>query len=91
VQGSNRNLTAATSIFRQFDLILFSNRIGSSSHGDHANTQTIVRSLNSMGKVPYGHIDLEVTTQNLNITQMKTALDSWAAMGIKGIMWDDAG
>jgi hypothetical protein len=91
VQGANSNLTAATATFSQFDLIIFGDGIASVSHGDHVNTQTIIGSLNSMGKLSYGYIDLGVTTQNLTIAQMETTVNNWAAMGVKGIMWDDAG
>ncbi|CAF5224305.1 unnamed protein product, partial [Rotaria magnacalcarata] len=88
VQG---NLTAAISIFSQFDLVVFGDGIASPSHGDHTNTQTIIQSLNNLGKLTFGYIDLGVTTQNLTILQMQTTVDEWAAMGINGILWDDAG
>lgn len=91
VQGANYNLTAAVTTFSQFDLIVFGDGISSSTHGDHANTQIIIQSLNNLGKLTYGYIDLGVTTQNLSIQKMQTTVDDWAAMGIKGILWDDAG
>ncbi|CAF4249437.1 unnamed protein product, partial [Rotaria magnacalcarata] len=91
VQGVQGNLTAAISIFSQFDLVVFGDGIASPSHGDHTNTQTIIQSLNNLGKLTFGYIDLGVTTQNLTILQMQTTVDEWAAMGINGILWDDAG
>lgn len=91
VQGANWNVTAAIQIFSQFDLIVFGDGIASSSHGDHANTQTIIQALNNLGKLTFGYIDLGVTTQNLSITQMQTTVNNWATMGAQGIMWDDAG
>ena len=90
VQSANGNLNAATSTFSQFDLIVFGDGIASVSHGDHANTQTIIGSLNVIGKLAYGYIDLGVTTQNLSVAQMQTTVNDWVAMGVKGIMWDDA-
>lgn len=91
VQGVNGNLTAAIGTFSQFDLIVFGDGIASPSHGDHINTQTIIQSLNSLGKLTFGYVDLGVTTQNLSILQMQIIVNNWTMMGIQGIMWDDAG
>lgn len=91
VQGANSNLTAAIQTFSQFDLIVFGDGLASPSHGDHVNTQTIIQSLNNLGKLTFGYVDLGVTTQNLSISQMQIIVNNWTAMGIKGIMWDDAG
>ena len=91
VQGANWNLTAALNTFNQFDLVVFGDGIASPSHGDHANTQTLIQSLNSFSKLTFGYVDLGVTTQNLTTTQMQGIVSNWAAMGVQGIMWDDAG
>ncbi|CAF2856563.1 unnamed protein product [Rotaria sp. Silwood2] len=91
VDSANGNLTAAIITFSQFDLIVFGDRLSVSSHGDHVNTQTIIQSLNSIGKLTFGYIDLGVTTKNLSILQMQTTVDDWVTMGIQGIFWDDAG
>lgn len=91
VNGSNGDLAKATSAFSKYDLIVFGDGIWKTSHGDHANTTTIIGNLNAAGKAAYGYIDLGVSTQNLSIDDMKTAVDGWSAMGVKGIFWDDAG
>ncbi|CAF3800276.1 unnamed protein product [Rotaria sp. Silwood1] len=91
VHGANGNLTAAIITFSQFDLVVFGDGLSASSHDDHVNTQTIIQSLNNIGKLTFGYIDLGVTTQNLPISQMQTTVDDWAAMGIQWIFWDDAG
>lgn len=91
VQNANGNLTAAIGTFNQFDAIVFGDGISVSSHGDHANTQTIIQGLNGYGKLSFGYVDLGVTTQNLSIVQMQTRVSDWAAMGAQGIMFDDAG
>ncbi|CAF3058923.1 unnamed protein product, partial [Rotaria sp. Silwood2] len=91
VHGAYGNLTLAINTFSQFDVIVFGDGIASSSHGDHANTQIIIQSLNNLGKLSFGYIDLGVTTKNLSILQMQTTVDDWQAMEIKGILWDDAG
>ena len=86
VQSASGNLSAATSTFSQFDLIVFGDGIASVSHGDHANTQTIIGSLNTMGKLVYGYIDLGVTTQNLSVAQMKTTGWPWVLKESCGMM-----
>ncbi len=91
VQGANGNLSSAIETFNQFDLIVFGDGIASPSHGDHNNTQIIIQALNNYGKLTFGYVDLGVTTQNLSISQMQTIVNNWTAMGIQGIMWDDAG
>jgi hypothetical protein len=77
--------------FNQFDLIVFGDGIASPSHGDHLNTQTIIQSLDSLGKLSFGYVDLGVTTQNLSISLMQITVNNWTLMGVKGIMFDDAG
>ena len=91
VQGASGNLATALNTFNQFDLIVFGDGIAASSHPDHANTQSLIQSLNSLGKLTFGYVDLGVITQNLSISQMQTTVSNWAAMGAQGIMWDDAG
>lgn len=39
----------------------------------------------------YGYVDMGVSTQNLPITTAQQYVDEWAAMGVTGIFWDDAG
>ena len=92
-QNANGNLTAAIGIFNQFDLIVFGDGISASSHLDHANTQTIIQGLTGYGKLSFGYVDLGVSssTQNLSFAQMQTSVSNWAAMGVQGIMFDDAG
>ncbi|AYD47324.1 hypothetical protein [Arachidicoccus soli] len=91
VNGSNGDITKATSAFQQFDLIVLGDGLWKTTNGDHANTISIISNLNTAGKAVYGYTDLGVSTQNLSIADMKTAVDGWAGMGVKGIFWDDAG
>ena len=91
VNGSNGNLKQATAAFEQFDIIVLGDGLWKNSHGDHANTTTIISNLNSAGKAVYGYIDLGISTQNLSYADMKSAVNGWAGMGVKGIFWDDAG
>ncbi|MGF7232802.1 hypothetical protein [Arachidicoccus sp.] len=91
VNGSNGDITKATSTFQQFDLIVFGDGIWKTTHGDHVNATSIITNLNALGKAVYGYTDLGVSTEDLSIADMKTAVDGWAVMGVKGIFWDDAG
>lgn len=91
VNGSNGDLIQAAAAFSKFDLVVFGDGIWKTSHGDHTNTAAIIGTLNTAGKAAYGYTDLGVSTQNLSIADMKTAVDGWAAMGVQGIFWDDAG
>lgn len=82
VENSNGNVTKASSWFQQFDLIVFGDGIWKTSHGDHANTQTIITNVKASGKKVFGYVDLGVTKQNLSQTQMQQAVDGWVAMGV---------
>lgn len=81
VQNSQGNLTKASDWFKQFDLIVFGDGIWKTSHGDHANTAIIISNLIASQKKVCGYVDLGVTTQNLNETEMQTAVDGWFTMG----------
>ncbi|CAF3628483.1 unnamed protein product [Rotaria sp. Silwood1] len=91
VENSQGNVTAASNWFGKFDLIVFGDGIWKTTHGDHLKTQTIIRNLIALGKKVCGYVDLGVSTQNLNETQMREAVDGWSTMGANGIFWDDAG
>lgn len=91
VNGAAGNLTAATNTFNQFDIIVFGDGIEHPTHGDHANTQTIMAALKANGKKVFGYVDLGVSTQNLSIATMKTYVDEWKSIGAYGIFLDDYG
>lgn len=91
VNGAGGNVTTATNTFKQFDVIVFADGIEHATHGDHANTATIMTNLKNAGKKVFGYVDLGVSTQNLSIATMKTYVDEWYAMGAYGIFLDDYG
>ncbi|CAF2861437.1 unnamed protein product [Rotaria sp. Silwood2] len=91
VENSQGDVTAASNWFGQFDLIVFGDGIWKTTHGDHVKTKAIMKNLIRRGKKVFGYVDLGVTTQNLNIKQMRQAVNGWSAMGANGIFWDDAG
>ena len=81
VENSQGNVTAASNWFGQFDLIVFGDGIWRTTHGDHVKTQNIISNLIPLGKKVFGYVDLGVSTQNLNQSQMQDAVDGWSAMG----------
>ena len=83
VQNSQGDVTQATNWFKQFDLMVFGDGIWKTTHGDRAKTATIISNLNAQGKKVFGYVDLGVSTQNLAISQMKTAVNGWLTMGAK--------
>lgn len=91
VENSKGDVAKASSWFKQFDLLVFGDGIWKSSHGDHVKTKSIIENLIANKTKVYGYVDLGVSTQNLNETQMRQAVDGWQAMGANGIFWDDAG
>lgn len=80
VENSQGDVAKASNWFNQFDLIVFGDGIWHPSHGDHVKTKSIIQNLITNGKKVFGYVDLGVTTQNLNETQMRQAVDGWHAM-----------
>lgn len=92
VNGSNGNTTNAINVFKNFDIIVFGNGIWNVTHGDNANTKTIIAGLKAIKpsiKI-FGYIDVSTTLANsLNETQLKMAIDGWQQMGVNGVFGDD--
>ena len=60
-------------------------------HPDHDNTVDIIAHGSAAETEFFGYIDLGVTTQNLDMTEIQGRVDLWAGMGIDGIFFDDFG
>ncbi len=80
VENSQGDVTKASNWFQQFDLIVFGDGIWKNTHGDHSKTTAIIRNLIAHDKKVFGYVDLGVSTQNLNDTQMREAVNGWFAM-----------
>ncbi|WP_217594651.1 hypothetical protein [Cohnella sp. GbtcB17] len=91
VNGAAGNLTTAANTFSQFDVLVFGDGIEHATHGDNANTKTIMATLKANGKKVFGYVDLGVSTQNLSIATLQTYVDEWKSMGAYGIFLDDYG
>ncbi|MFQ5340173.1 MAG: peptidoglycan DD-metalloendopeptidase family protein [Anaerolineae bacterium] len=91
VNNAGGDLGAATAAFAQFDVVVLGDGLEHATHGDHANTATLIANLNARGVSVFGYVDLGITTHNLDIGTLETYVDEWAGMGVAGIFLDDAG
>ena len=82
VQNSNGDVTKAVNWFKKFDLLVFGDGLWNpATNGDYAKCVNITRSLVALGKKVFGYVDLGVTTQNLAISAMQTAVNGWITAG----------
>ncbi|KAJ3104563.1 hypothetical protein HDU97_009075 [Phlyctochytrium planicorne] len=98
------DLTKVSTFFQQYDYVVFGGDVpgssvglASSSHGDHANTITIIQNIkvgNPQTKV-YGYITIgsgsEGRGSKFTIDELQTQINAWCAMGASGIFVDEAG
>lgn len=91
VNGAAGNVTTATSTFAQFDIIVLGAGLEETTHGDHANTVSIINNLNSIGgKKVFGYINLGCG-KNPNPAVVKDQIDKWSTMNVYGVFLDCAG
>lgn len=89
VNGANLTadpVEAAVAVFKDYDQVIFGAGIEDPSHGDHANTNSIINHPDMANTEVYGYID---ATLSLNAVQDK--IDKWYVMGVKGIFLDQFG
>jgi hypothetical protein len=96
VNNAGGDVNQAAQEFADFDLLVFGDGLEHPSHVEHLKTQQIISQLISSSVISssvqvYGYVDLGVSTQNLPITTAQQYVEEWAAMGVTGIFWDDAG
>ena len=91
VNGAAGDVARAADAFSRFDIVVLGDGLAHPEHADHAETKEIVGRLVARGTEVYGYVDMGVTTQNLSIETATRYVDEWAAMGVSGIFWDDAG
>lgn len=75
----------------QYDYVVLGDGLEKTSHSDHDNTAKIIAHADMAATMVFGYIDLGVSTQNLDISEIKTSVDEWAMMGVTGIFFDDFG
>ncbi|MCH8126704.1 hypothetical protein IIC38_12175 [candidate division KSB1 bacterium] len=88
VNGSLEDLTAATDVFSDYDLVVFGSGLENLAHSDHSNTDTIISNLRTPpnNTAVYGYIPIGVTVVNLSQEKIKNRVDAWAARGIVGAL-----
>ncbi len=88
VNGLSGDLTAASNVFSDYDLIVFGSGLEDPAHSDHSNTETIIRNLKAQPKNTevYGYVPIGVTTANLSQEEINNRVDAWAARGIVGAL-----
>jgi len=91
VNGAGGDTNKATEELAFFDVIVLGDGIEHPSHGDHVKTEAVIGNLRAQGKEVFGYVDMGASTQNLPIATAEQYVDEWAAMGVSGIFWDDAG
>jgi hypothetical protein len=98
VNGSAGNTTTAAAVFDDYDLVIFGEGLEQSTHTSHSATQTIIQNIASTTRA-YGYLDLCVENpisnlyrcSNFSMTELKSRVDKWQAMGAGGIFLDQAG
>lgn len=85
VNSSGGNVAAATAVFQNYDVVVLGAGLEDPSHGDHANTVSIIANLVPAVKV-YGYISAQ-DTNSVNWGK----IDKWAAMNVSGIFCDEFG
>ncbi len=96
VNGSDGDLEAAARVFAHFDYVVLGAGLEDPSHPDHANTVRIIELTHQLRPTTRfaGYIDLGVSApwdENYSLDQLRQHVEAWRAMGVDGILWDDAG
>lgn len=90
VNGAAGNVSVASNTFAQFDLIVFGAGLEDVSHGDHANTVSIINNLNAIGgKKVFGYVNVGCTPNSTISIQQK--IKKWKDMNVYGVFLDCAG
>lgn len=99
VNGANGNLDRAAAAFGDYDVIVFGDGLeltattpGGGPHPDRAFTLRLIDRLHRTARQPklYGYIDLG-NSQRLSSAEIVRRIGLWAAMGVDGIFFDEAG
>lgn len=99
VNGANGSLEQATRAFADYDVIVLGDGLqltatgpASTPHPDRAFTVRLIERLHQSARRPriYGYIDLG-NSQSLSGAEIVRRIGQWAAMGVDGIFFDEAG
>lgn len=85
VNGAS-DIPTAVSHYQNYDMVVFGQGLEDPSHGDHANTQSIISDPGMANTAVYGYVDA-----TLSFLSIFTAVDRWVNMGVAGIFYDRFG
>lgn len=85
------SVPAAAEELGRYDYVILGDGLQNPSHGDHANTISILAHPSMAGTKVFGYIDLGVATQNLSLSTIEQYVYAWKATGADGIFYDDYG
>jgi hypothetical protein len=103
VNGSTGDVKKAVAVFGDYDVVVFGDglefrdvdpnrRPPGAGPTEHENTRQIISGLRAPGRqtAVYGYITIG-NSQSLPLAEVQRRVDAWAAMGARGIFFDEAG
>lgn len=95
VNDSSGDINKATTVFEDYDILVFGNTLDSPLNQDHALSRIIINNLQPNGTRIYGYVDLCFDGGNycssLPLSEIYASTDRWADMGAVGIFFDQVG
>jgi len=84
------DLDYAAGIIARYDDVVFGTGLEDSGNAYHADTAAIISKVAALSPstVIWGYIDTGISTGNLSLATINGQIDSWLAMGAKGIFLD---
>ena len=80
------NLDKVAADMSKYGVIVLGAGLQKISHGDHANTVTIIGKISASVEI-FGYIDIG-NTNSFSMADMKTSTDEWKTMGVDGVLLD---
>lgn len=98
VNGSMGNISQASDVFDDYDLVIFGEGIEQAASPYHNTTKAIIQNIQDTTR-SYGYLDLCVENpnsslyrcSNFTMAELQSRTDKWKEMGVKGIFLDQAG
>ncbi len=79
----------AAAVFSAYDRVVFGDTLEAPTHPDHANAVAIIATAPLTEF--WGYVSIGVSTVNLTPADIQLRINQWAAMGVRGIFFDEAG
>ena len=84
------SLDQAAAGLGRYHVVVLGAGLQSSTHGDHAKTRTIIKTLGAGDTTVYGYIPLGASS-GLDQAAIAQQAAAWKAMGVDGVFFDEAG